>query len=174
MTISTEEYRQRIGLFIRTVRPITKAKNNSKRYRWAGDNFNMTWTAMLHLLLISDLFCRPNHSSLFPSLSGTCPASITISWTSLSPPTDLSAESVQHHPNSAWHCQISINKLMKMTNGNRAKSGFKHSQWNIDKGLFSIGKLEDIKVKLLRDKPHSFCVTEANLVKNETANGRSN
>ena len=58
---------------------------------------------------------------------------------------------------------MSTNKLMKMVNGNRAKAGFKHSQWNIDKGLFTLGKLDDIKVKLFRDKPHTFCVTEASL-----------
>ena len=66
-----------------------------------------------------------------------------------------------------FHCYLKSNKLLKMINGNRNKAGFKHTQWNIDKGLFTMGKLDDIKVKICRDKPHTFCVTEANLVRNE-------
>ena len=66
-----------------------------------------------------------------------------------------------------FHCNLGSNKLMKIINGNRSKTGFKHTQWNIDKGLLTMGKLDDIKVKLSREKPHSFCVTEVNFVRKE-------
>ena len=44
-----------------------------------------------------------------------------------------------------YHCSLSINKLIKIINGNRRKTGYIYTQWNIDKGLFSQGKLEYIK-----------------------------
>ena len=147
MTISTEEYRQRIGLFLRTRRASPKVKNNSKKYKWPGDRINMI-SSLLHILIISDLTCSVGRN-IHQVTSWSCqsPTSVTTTWSCPSHPATSLTESPQDNRISIWHCQISTNKLMKMSNGNRAKSGFKHSQWNIDKGLFTMGKMEDIKVR---------------------------
>ena len=150
MMISLQEYRARIGQYFRNRRNSPKVSIKLKKYK----SDNIVTSTILYCLLISDII-SPLDSKVTSSSCMTSPSPPsrtstlgTLLRTCLAPST--STDSREQPRNPSRHCHMSTNKLMKMVNGNRAKAGFKHSQWNIDKGLFTMGKLDDIKVKLFR------------------------
>ena len=59
---------------------------------------------------------------------------------------------------------ISVNKIQKITNGNRRSVGYKLGVWNCGRGLvqenFS-SKLHEIKQFIENKKPHCYCVIES-------------
>ena len=67
-----------------------------------------------------------------------------------------------------WISGLSINKIVKIINGNRRNLGYKYFSWNCDRGLLSKNKLDDIKLFADRHKPHFIAISEVNLTRNET------
>ena len=171
MTISIEQYRSVIGSFHGSG---PKRTNNLKHHLYESKQsyseknrlFNNLFSIIIYCIVLTNLLSNveaPQCSERFIVFS----VSTSICKSNTYQTARLALGSCEINQPIKFHCFVRSNKLMKIINGNRSKAGFKHTQWNIDKGLFTMGKLDDIKVNLSHEKPHTFCVTEANLVRNE-------
>ena len=61
---------------------------------------------------------------------------------------------------------LSVNKMVKIINGNKHQKGYKLALWNCGRGLLQcdgLGKLAEVKQFIESKRPHCFGIVEADL-----------
>ena len=164
MSLTLEEYRQKIGLFN------SRRINYSKVQSTTEDNSTSRMKIYGIIVCILSFLILLPHSNLTTTSNSTHRASTTFSKSS----NNLQSKSSSTFSSILslnWSYQgMSNNKLQSIINGNRRAVGYKLAVWNCGRGLISgdsiTNKFLDVKMYAQSKNPHVLGVIETDIHSN--------